>query len=213
MTTDLLIIMAKYPTPGKVKTRLATVIGKRAAAAVYRQLIEHHRREFDGAAFDVEWRYTPARTPFRKMVGQASCLSTGRQRHRQDACPTLRPQPPGPLGARMRRSFAEAFARCYGRVVMIGSDCPTMNQRTVRRAFRLLRKFPAVFQPTEDGGYALVGLTGMLDIFTGISWSTSRVMTQTRRRLQSHGVSFRELPVTFDVDTAADLKRLRKGFS
>lgn len=182
MPGDLLIIMARYPTLGKVKTRLARDIGKAGALRVYRQLLDHHRREFQRTSFEVEWRYTPARAPFGRLQRNG------------------RPQPPGDLGERMRRIFEESFARGYRRIVMIGTDAPEMNRDTVRRAFQLLRKHPAVFQPTIDGGYALIGLRTMLDVFTGIDWSTDRVMAQTRQRRVGHA----ELSPTFDVDTAAD---------
>ncbi len=186
----LLVLMARYPTLGKVKSRLARDIGKAGALRVYRRLLEHHRREFRQAGFDVEWRYTPARAPFARLARNA------------------RPQPRGDLGEKMQRIFEESFARGYRRVVMIGTDAPQMNQGTVRRAFNLLVTHPAVFQPTNDGGYALIGLRVMLDVFTGITWSTDRVMAQTRRRLKKLGVAFAELPATYDVDTAADLMRL-----
>ena len=193
MSADLLVIMAKYPTPGRVKTRLAAEIGQRPAAALYRSFIEDHAREFADPPFDVEWRYTPVRAPFRRLVGAKA---------------NVRTQPDGNLGQRMQQIFAESFAKGYRRVVMIGTDAPEMNQRPVRRAFRLLRKHPAVFQPTDDGGYALMGLRTMIDIFTGIAWSTNKVMAQTRARLREFGIRFAELPPTFDVDTAADLAKL-----
>lgn len=177
--------MARYPTRGRVKTRLARDIGKAGALRVYRQLLDHHLREFRHTGFDVEWRFTPARAPFRRLARNAT------------------PQPAGNLGDRMRAIFAESFARGYRRVVMIGTDAPTMNRATVRRAYRLLRTHRAVFQPTEDGGYALIGLRENVDVFSGIAWSTSRVMTQTRARLRRLGVRHAELPVTFDIDTAA----------
>jgi rSAM/selenodomain-associated transferase 1 len=173
-----------------VKTRLACDIGKAGALRVYRQLLEHHRREFRQTPFDVEWRYTPARAPFRRLVRHA------------------KPQPPGDLGERMRRIFEESFARGYRRVVMIGTDAPEMNQVSARHAFDLLGGYGAVFQPTRDGGYALIGLRAVLDVFSGIAWSTNQVMMQTRRRLRALGVQHAELPGTFDVDTAADLARL-----
>jgi glycosyltransferase A (GT-A) superfamily protein (DUF2064 family) len=117
----------------------------------------------------------------------------------------------------MQRIFAESFAGGYRRVVMIGTDAPEMNRATVHCAFRLLSRNAAVFQPTDDGGYALVGLAKdesggmkdeMPDIFSGIAWSTDRVMAQTRARLRKLGKAHAELPATFDVDTAADLARL-----
>jgi rSAM/selenodomain-associated transferase 1 len=187
---DLLIIMARYPTLGRVKTRLARDIGKAGALRVYRRLLDHHRREFRRAPFAVEWRYTPARAAFGKLVRNA------------------RPQPAGSLGERMAEIFSASFAQGYRRVVMIGTDAPEMRQPTVRQAFESLENHAAVFQPTEDGGYALIGLATMLDVFTGIAWSTDRVMAQTRQRLRRFQIGFAELPVTFDIDTAADLARL-----
>lgn len=197
MKSDLLVIMAKYPTPGKVKTRLAAEIGARRAAALYRGWLESIAREFARPPFAVEWRYTPARAPFKRLLKTVKiqqCL----------------PQPTGNLGERMQQIFAASFAKGYRRVVMIGTDAPAMNQRTVRRAFHLLRDRPAVFQPTDDGGYALVGLRTMIEIFTGIAWSTAQVMAQTRTRLREFQIKFAELPATFDVDTAADLARLSR---
>ena len=182
--------MARYPTLGRVKTRLAREIGRAGALRVYQRLLDHHMREFRHAPFEVEWRYTPARAPFRNLV------------------PGAMPQPGGGLGQRMKRIFEESFARGYRRVVMIGTDAPEMSRATVRRAFGHLHNHAAVFQPTHDGGYALIGLAAMLDVFSGIAWSTDRVMAKSRARLEESGVSFAELPPTFDVDTAADLARM-----
>src|SRR5437667_10547404 len=68
MTRDLLIIMARYPRRGRVKTRLAKDIGHRAATELYRSFLKHFASEFARAPFDVEWRYTPARAPFRRLL-------------------------------------------------------------------------------------------------------------------------------------------------
>jgi rSAM/selenodomain-associated transferase 1 len=194
---DLLIIMARYPTRGKVKTRLAAEIGHRAASDLYRSFLTHFVREFARAPFAVEWRYTPARSPFRRIIGRNGYRA--------------QPQPDGDLGARMRCIFEESFACGYKRIVMIGTDAPELGQGIVKRAFQMLGKKPAVFQPTYDGGYALIGLSAMLDVFSGVSWSTPKVMAQTRARLNTFGIAFAELPSTFDVDTAADMTRLRAG--
>ncbi len=193
MATDLLIIMAKYPTRGRVKTRLARDIGAKAAAELYRSFLAHFARTFADAPFAVEWRYTPARAPFRRIIGDNF---------------TMRPQPEGDLGERMKKIFDESFARGHKHVVMIGTDAPEVGQETVMDAFGGLRNHRAVFQPTFDGGYALVGLSVMTDIFSEIPWSTNRVMRETRQRLNLMGVSVSELAPTFDVDTAADAARL-----
>ena len=193
MASDLLIIMARYPTRGRVKTRLARDIGATAATALYKSFLQRYRHEFDGAAFAVEWHFTPARAPFRRVV---------------DPGVVIHPQLPGDLGAKMQQSFARGFAEGRRRIVMIGTDAPEVGCATVRRAFRLLQQHPVVLQPTLDGGYALIGLTELCDVFTDIAWSTAAVMAQTRARLWSLHRRWAELPVTFDVDTAADLARL-----
>lgn len=183
MADDLLIIMAKYPTRGRVKTRLARDIGARAATDLYRSLLAHFAREFADAPFAVEWRFTPARAPFRRIIGGNF---------------TMRPQPEGDLGERMKKIFAESFARGHRRVAMIGTDAPEVGQAAVLDAFRRLRNHRAVFQPTFDGGYALVGLSEMTEIFSEIAWSTDRVMEETRRRLRVLGADYSELSPTFD---------------
>src|SRR5207247_10690186 len=96
-------IIARYPTLGRVKTRLAGAIGKAGALRVYRQLLDHHCREFRRANFDVEWRFTPARAPFKRLVGRV----TSRGAASGDAA--YRPQPPGNLGERMAQIFEESF--------------------------------------------------------------------------------------------------------
>jgi rSAM/selenodomain-associated transferase 1 len=194
MNSELLVIMARYPTVGKVKTRLAAGMGHRAATDLYRSFLDRIAAEFARVPFAVEWRYTPRQAPFRRIIGN-DCA--------------IRPQPDGDLGARMRRIFEESFADGRERVVIIGSDAPMLNRSTVARAFRLLRRQDAVVQPTEDGGYALIGLAGPWDVFSGVAWSTDRVTGQTRQRLRRLGLSFTELPATFDVDTAADLAKLK----
>jgi rSAM/selenodomain-associated transferase 1 len=195
MATELLIIMTRYPTPGKVKTRLAREIGVAAATKWYRQMLFHFRHEFARARFDVEWRYTPRHAPFRRLFRLS--------RHNG------RPQPEGTLGDRMQAIFSDTFRRGYRRVVMIGTDAPEVGQPTVRHAFRLLQDHQAVLQPTRDGGYALIGLSTMVDVFSNIPWSTDKVVSKTRKRLHRLRMRHAELPLTYDVDVAADLARFQ----
>ena len=193
---EVLIIMARYPTPGRVKTRLAREIGNRKAADLYRSFLEHFKMEFASSPFDVEWHYTPRQANFRKIISS-------------DGPYTIRPQPDGDLGQRMYHIFQQSFVAGYQRVVMIGTDAPETEKSIVCRAFEILRKKPVVIQPTFDGGYALVGLQSMADIFTNIPWSTDSVMSATRDRLKEQGLDMVELEPTYDVDTAADLGRLQ----
>jgi uncharacterized protein len=199
MKSELLVIMARYPTLGKVKTRLAREIGVAPATKWYRQMLFRFRREFHRAPYDVEWWYTPAQSPFRRLLWL----------NRQNG----RPQPAGNLGDRMQAVFTDAFSRGYERVVMIGTDAPEVRQPTVRRALRLLYHQPVVLQPTQDGGYALIGLSGLVDVFSNIPWSTEKVLARTRQRLHHLRLQHAELPLTYDVDVAADLVHFHNPYS
>jgi rSAM/selenodomain-associated transferase 1 len=192
---DLLIVMARYPTPGKVKTRLARDIGQRAAADLYRSFLETFVRAFSRTTYDVEWHFTPARAPFRRWLRTA----------RWPAPETCRPQPAGDLGTRMQAIFDDAFRRGYRRVIMIGTDAPEVNNKVVTSALKQLRRSTAVFQPTHDGGYALIGLNRMIDLFTKIPWSTDRVMRTTIDRVEALGIRYKLLPATYDIDTERDV--------
>jgi hypothetical protein len=115
------------------------------------------------------------------------------------------------LGARMRHAF-ERSLRHADRVVLIGSDCPVLRARNLRRAARWLAGgADAVFAPAADGGYALVALRRVSPrLFEGIEWGGPRVMAQTRARLAALGWRWRELPEVWDVDRPEDVARLRE---
>ena len=112
------------------------------------------------------------------------------------------------LGARMRHALEGPSSR--GRPAMlIGTDVPGYDVAYLAEAAAALQAGTAVLGPAEDGGYVLIGLPRPLDVFTGIAWSTSQVMAQTRDRLQGQGESWRELAPLWDIDTADDLARWR----
>jgi rSAM/selenodomain-associated transferase 1 len=114
------------------------------------------------------------------------------------------------LGERMHHSVARALRR-HKAVIVIGTDCPALTPRDLRRAVRLLRGgCEAVLAPAEDGGYALIGLTKVSPrLFSGIAWGTSAVYEETARRLAAAGYRWRALRTVWDVDRPEDLERLR----
>ncbi len=120
--------------------------------------------------------------------------------------PAYLPQAGGELGVRMRDAFARAFAEGAERVVIVGSDLPEISASLLRRAFDLLDGSPAVIGPARDGGYYLLGLTGMIGgVFDGIEWSTPGVLAATLDRLRAAGVEPAMLEPLSDVDTVEDL--------
>ena len=197
----VLQVFAKAPVPGEVKTRLARALGGDAAAAAYRELVEHTLATADearsrGIVAAIELWCSPD-------VSHPALVEWARKRGA-----SLHAQRGDDLGARMRHALAGALAR--GDVPMlVGTDCPAIDADYLASASSALDRHDAVFGPVEDGGYALVGLARDVDVFGGIAWSTADVMAATRTALERANASWAELPALWDVDTAEDLARWR----
>jgi hypothetical protein len=198
-----LLIFAKAPVPGRVKTRLAGQLGTRGAAALYQKLLRRTVRiAYNARLCPIElWCAPDARHGF-----FAAC--------RQEYGVTLRRQCAGDLGRRMNRALNQTLAAGHP-AVLIGGDCASLGETELRTAFGLLAAgHEAVLGPAADGGYVLVGLNRpCLALFRDIAWSTPTVLAATRRRLRRAGMNWAELPPGWDVDTPADLRRLRQSSS
>ncbi len=192
-------VFAKAPTPGAVKTRLASVLGADAAASLHAGLVRHALSAAVQARIGpvTLWCAPDASHPFFARCGEQFGVA-------------LAGQGDGDLGARMQSAFAQA-ARDERRLVLIGSDCPVLAAPHVRRALEALAAHDAVFVPAEDGGYVLVGLARPVPgLFDGIAWGTAAVMTQTRERLAAAKASWLELETLWDVDRPEDYVRLQR---
>jgi rSAM/selenodomain-associated transferase 1 len=122
---------------------------------------------------------------------------------------TLELQAAGDLGQRIHAFFAGEFERGATKIVLTGSDAPTLNPATVMSAFSHLESRDVVLGPATDGGYYLIGCRRAApSIFEGIDWSTPDVLRQTVERLHSLGLSLAILPPWYDVDTPDDLRML-----
>jgi rSAM/selenodomain-associated transferase 1 len=190
------LVFVRAPERGRVKTRLAAAIGDEAALRIYRRLAEHTLRGAGALAVDsvrVRVHHTPA------DAGDAVRAWLGDE-------PVYLPQADGDLGRRMEDAFARAFADGAGRVVIVGSDLPDVSASLLRRAFAALDVHPAVLGPARDGGYYLLGLTGMVSgIFDGIAWSTPEVLAATLARFRAAGIEPAMLEELADVDEVEDL--------
>lgn len=195
--STLIVVFAKAPQPGRVKTRLARAIGPAAAARLHRRLLERTVETMRKAGCgEVQLHGTPA--------GHSVLFALARS-HRV----SLRGQAVGDIGRRMYEAFRRGL-RSHARMILVGSDCPALTAWDVRRAARLLRSHDAVIAPAEDGGYPLIGLSRLSPtLFEGIEWSTPGVMARTRERLAGLGWRWRELRTLWDVDRPRDLERLR----
>jgi hypothetical protein len=193
-----LVIFARAPRPGLVKTRLVPLLGAEAAAGLHARLVKHALETARAAAFrPIELHGAPdCDDPFfRSCAGHYGV--------------TLKPQVPGDLGARMLAAF-EATLAAHARVLLVGSDCPALTARHLRQAERALRDgADAVLGPCEDGGYALIGLKRVdARLFEGIAWGSESVARDTRARLGELGWRRHELETLWDVDRPEDYRRL-----
>jgi hypothetical protein len=200
-----LAIMARYPRPGRVKTRLAATLGAEATAEVYRAFLGDLAARFGRAArrdgYTLVWAHTPDPGDLRDVVGTAGRLLTQRG---------------DDLGERLYHVCGDLGAAGFREVVIISSDSPHLPATHIRAAFATLDWLPVVLGPAEDGGYSLVGTHTYprpADLFRGIQMSTPRVLADTLARAQNLGLEVGLLPVTFDVDELPDLRRLAGALS
>ncbi|MBB4602280.1 hypothetical protein HNQ93_002151 [Hymenobacter luteus] len=188
-----LLLFARRPELGRVKTRLAADLGDEAALAVYRRLLAHTQA--------VAAPVAAHRTVWLAEAGPAADLSDEWGGYEQQ------PQPPGDLGQKMQAAFAQSFARGAAAVVIIGTDCPGLTTAHLTAAFRALETHDVVLGPATDGGYYLLGMKQLWpDLFQNKAWSTETVRAATEADVQRLKLSLCLLPELRDVDTAADLR-------
>lgn len=199
-----IIVFAKAPRPGLVKTRLIPALGADGAAMLAARMLAHTLDQALASGVGaVELCVAPA-------PGDAAWdgveLPEGIAHTAQGE---------GDLGARMARAAqraGEAGESCDG-VLLIGTDCPALDAACLRRAAHALGETDAVIAPTADGGYALLGLRRFdASLFADIAWSTPTVAATTLALLDALGWSCTRLPLLHDIDEPADLVHLPPGW-
>ncbi len=193
-----LIVFAKSPIPGKVKTRLTPHITPTKAAELYEAFIA----DTISTVLKLKCRritvaYSPgyAEKTFQRLCGQSV---------------DYLPQKGHNLGERMKNAFKHSFDTGFERTVIIGTDSPTLPLSYIRDAFDVLKEVPVTIGPTFDGGYYLIGLSEQDNaIFDDIEWSTSSVFSQTLARIKTANKQLCILPPWYDVDTPDSLEFLR----
>lgn len=195
MSDDVLGIFMKAPVPGKCKTRLCPPLTHGEAALLYQALCKDVLTLAQKAAKEVRIIYDSSpdfTTPHWVTPNTRFFHQKGDD-----------------LGARLRNAFDQLFSTRHSRAIIIGSDLPHLAPTAIKNAFDLLNRNEAVFGPTMDGGYYLVGLSKPNPkIFDGIPWSTDQVMKITQQRLDEFKIPTGYLPVESDIDTERDLIRL-----
>lgn len=193
-----LIIFAKYPLPGRVKTRLSPPLTPEEAAGLYRCMLLDTLTMVaslsDISPFIFFQNEPGAAAYFRKIApGTASQPQRGRD-----------------LGERMRNAFTEIFSRGFSQVAIIGTDSPDLPPEHIIKAFGLLEgeQTDLVFGPAEDGGYYLLAMKKLWEgLFSDLPWSSAGLLAASVARAETLRLGAAFLPEWHDIDTGVDLRR------
>lgn len=200
----ILVLFARPPRRGEVKTRLSEVLGEERAYDLYlaflRDSIELlHRVSPRGIRAAIAWAGPPE--PLAIVDGALGGVEVLRQEGSD-------------LGQRMSNCIADLLARGHDRVALIGTDTPSLPLDYLHQAFDLLRDRDLVFGPATDGGYYLIGARSVVpEIFRDIEWGSSTVLKDTLKILRIFGLPRVLLQVWSDVDTVEDLEFLRTSLA
>ena len=200
-------MFARRPQPGRVKTRLSPPLPPEAAAALYEASLRDVLALAARERGQVEICYDAA----------GSARAAEAWFAEQFPLVPLSRQSSGDLGARLESAFARSFGEGAERVVVLGSDVPTLPESALSAAFDHLREDEGgevVLGPAADGGYYLVGLRraawpAAAVLFRAIPWSGEEVLKLTGQRAASAGLAVRLLPGWYDIDRLEDLARAR----
>jgi len=188
MPRPVVILFARAPRLGTVKSRLARGIGQRAALRFYTATLAAVARQI---ARDRRWTTLLATTPRGARARWDRFVPRGTR---------YVAQPRGDLGARMAGAM-----RPHRRAILAGTDIPGLGPADIAAAARALGRADAVFGPAEDGGYWLVAMGPRRPArpFAGVRWSSEHALADTLANFRGRRVAL--LRRLRDVDTAEDL--------
>ena len=199
MSDCAVLIFAKVPRPGRVKTRLIPALGEAGATQLYSALL---RREVEWISRETScaielWVTPDEHHPLLQTLSQGYAA-------------TLHLQQGEDLGERMGFAARQALER-YRQVLLLGVDCPALTASHLDQAVTWLEQgHDAVLGPAQDGGYVLLGLNRFHPaLFAGHAWGGAEVAETTRRVMRQAGWRWRELPLLWDLDRPDDLAQLK----
>ncbi len=198
--TELLAVFARAPELGRVKTRLCPPLTSEQALELHTALVadslDHFGRVERAGLERALLLSQPLLDPQDLTVPEAWAVSI---------------QADGDLGRRLASLFYSAFRRNVTRLVVLGSDSPTLPLDVIHEAFDELERRKAVVGPAEDGGYYLLGASAWIpELFQHIDWGTSEVLSQTTAVLVEKKLDFATLIPWYDIDRSKDLEKLRQ---
>ena len=198
--TTQVIVMAKAPVAGKVKTRLIPALGEEGAALLAKQLLEHTLAQVlkSDAAAALCMEPKPCHVDWLRV--DPDLINKFEQS----------PQAGLDLGDRLKSAYQPSAER-FSSTVFVGMDCPELTSDLINEAIEKLSEVDVVITPSTDGGYVLIGMRGHYpELFDQISWSTDQVMKQTFAQAQDLGLKVHLFAALTDIDEPSDLVHLPK---
>lgn len=199
---QVIIVFTRYPQAGKVKTRLIDRLGPQGAASLHDQLTKQ-----------VISSIAPILQTGQAQLQVSYCGATAQEMTDwlgQDIFFTR--QQGNDLGKRMQHAFEQVWQQGAEKVLLIGSDCPSIDADIIRSGLNALQTHDLVLGPAVDGGYYLIGLhadfRGYELLFQHIDWGTEQVLQQTIERAERASLSYTLLPKLHDIDRPEDLVHL-----
>jgi uncharacterized protein len=193
-----ILIFAKAPVAGQVKTRLIERLGAQGAKALYERFLRQTTRTA------ISSKVAPV-----QLWCLPDCSHPDFVAHAREFEIELRAQVGGDLGERLCHA-AENTIRAGAWPIIVGCDCPELAGSDLKESAKALSQgAETVLGPTEDGGYFLLALRRYdAKLFNDIDWGTAQVLEKTRQNLRNLGWNWRELPPRWDVDRPKDYERL-----
>ncbi|MEM8499686.1 MAG: TIGR04282 family arsenosugar biosynthesis glycosyltransferase [Pseudomonadota bacterium] len=191
-------IFARAPVLGKVKTRLGPALSDEAILTLHKKLVRHCVRQVSNAGVGPMQLWVdqlPAHPFLKKLTSEYRGL-------------TIHVQQGLDLGQRMATAIASVDSLP---VILIGSDCPSIDADYLNLATAALEKSDVVLGPAADGGYVLIGSrSDTPPVFDDIEWGSAQVLRQTQAALDQAGWSLSTLPQRSDIDRPEDLAEARR---
>lgn len=200
-----LLVFARVPEAGVVKTRLAESIGPERALAVYRAMLHDVLRALGSSSDETEIEVLWAPT----KAANGATLREAFGRH------TLAMQTGATLGDRLAMAFSERFFfHRTEKIIAVGVDEPTLSRDMIDHAFGLLDSCDWTIGPASDGGYYLIGCRAAAfdaEIFRDMEWGSPIVFSRTLEKIAQWGSTVAVLPERTDIDVEEDLRAFAAG--
>ena len=194
---NAIIVFARFPTKGKVKTRLAKTLGGKFAKDFYKICAEHTFNEI----------LKIHKNDTRKFIFYSDEKDREKIKKWTHSKFLLSPQKGKDLGEKMQNAFQTVFNNGVSKTLIIGTDLPEISSEIINRSFELLNNNDIVIGPATDGGYYLLGMKNVYkELFTNLPWSTDKLFENTIDIINKLNLSISYLPRLSDIDTEEDLK-------